>query len=279
MGGRIQQAHEYVDRCVTLCRGHGLEAIEIAYLPMRAATHMYCLRFEQALDDCRAVIELAAKVGQARAEIVSRSTSSWVLLERHEFAEAEEHARRGIEIADRIGARRLIPDFGDPLARIRLHAGNRAGALELLEKSWAFRWRPASHRPARPCSARWRWPPPIPSAGVKRYARGNRFSDRGCVSHNYFWFYRHAIEVSLNEGDWDAAESYARALESYFHAEPVPWADFVIARGQALTELGRKGPNEGVVAQLRQLRDDAARLGLQADLERLDAALEGGAIE
>ena len=41
-----------------------------------------------------------------------------------------------------------------------------------------------------------------------------------------------------------------------------------------MTELGRKGPNERVVAQLWQLRDDAARLGLQADLERLDAALE-----
>ena len=105
---------------------------------------------------------------------------------------------------------------------------------------------------------------------------GQSILDRGCVSHNYFWFYRHAIEVSLNEGDWDAAESYARALESYFYTEPVPWADFVVARGRALTELGRKGSNEHVVAQLRQLRDDAARLGLQADLERLDAALESG---
>ena len=104
---------------------------------------------------------------------------------------------------------------------------------------------------------------------------GQSILDRGAWATTT-WCYRHAIEVSLNEGEWDAAESYARALESYFHAEPVPWADFVVARGQALTELGRKGPNERVVAQLRQLRDDAARLGLQAGLERLDAALELG---
>src|SRR5262249_52864155 len=32
VGGRLRQAHDYVDRCVTLCRTHGLQAIEIAYL-------------------------------------------------------------------------------------------------------------------------------------------------------------------------------------------------------------------------------------------------------
>src|SRR5262249_3206723 len=97
VGGRLRQAHDYVDRCVTLCRTHGLQAIEIAYLPMRAATHMYGLQFEQALDDCRSVIDLAEKVGQPRAEVVSRNTSSWVLVDQHEFALAEEHARRGVE--------------------------------------------------------------------------------------------------------------------------------------------------------------------------------------
>ena len=123
---------------------------------------------------------------------------------------------------------------------------------------------------------RWHWSRPIPSAGAKRYGRGRQYWSEGCASHNYFWFYRRAIEVSLTENDWDAADAYARALESYFHAEPVPWADFIIARGQALAELGRQGPDERVVVQLRRLRDDATRLGLKTDVERLDAALESG---
>ncbi|HTS55005.1 MAG TPA: adenylate/guanylate cyclase domain-containing protein, partial [Burkholderiales bacterium] len=38
MGRRMQQAYDYADRCVTLCRARGLEGIEIAYLPMRAVT-------------------------------------------------------------------------------------------------------------------------------------------------------------------------------------------------------------------------------------------------
>ena len=68
VGGRFRTAHEQFDRCVTLCRAQGLRAIEIAYLPMRATTHMYCLRFGQALDDCRSVIELVTSVGQARGD-------------------------------------------------------------------------------------------------------------------------------------------------------------------------------------------------------------------
>jgi len=274
MGGRLRQAHNYVDRCVTLCRGRRLEAIEIAYLPMRAATHMYCLEFEQALDDCRSVIDLAAKVGQARAEIVSRSTSSWVLLEQREFAQAEEHARRGVDAAERIGARRLIPAFSDALARIRLHAGDRAGAVELLEGGWAIARETGATQVGPTVLGALAATTPDPVRRRTALAEGQAILDRGCVSHNYFWFYRHAIDVSLAESDWDAADAYAHALERYFHAEPVPWSEFIVARGQALAALGRQGPDELVVAQLHRLRNDAARLGLRTDFERFDAVLE-----
>ncbi len=276
MAGRLRRAHDYVDRCVTLCRGHGLEAIEIAYLPMRAATHMYCLQFEQGLEDCRSVIDLAARVGQARAEIVSRSTSCWVLLEQREFALAEEHARRGVDVANRIGARRLIPAFSDPLAQIRLHAGDRAGAVKLLESGWAISQETGVTQVGPCVLGALALVTTDPVRRREALREGQAILEKGCASHNYFWFYRRAIEVSLTENDWDAADAYARALQSYFHAEPVPWANFITARGQALAELGRQGPDERVVVELRRLRDDATRLGLKTDVERLDAALESG---
>ena len=103
---------------------------------------------------------------------------------------------------------------------------------------------------------------------------GQAILERGCPSHNYFWFYRRAIEVSLAEGEWDAADAYARALESYFHGESVPWADLIIARGRILADLGRRGPDDPVIQQLRRLRDEAARLGLKIELECFDAALQ-----
>jgi hypothetical protein len=103
---------------------------------------------------------------------------------------------------------------------------------------------------------------------------GQAILERGCVSHNYFWFYRYAIDVSLTERDWDAADAYADALERYFRAEPVAWSDFVVARGKALAEFGRRGPEERVVTRLRQLREDAARVGLRIDAAHLQATLD-----
>lgn len=274
MGGRLRQADDYLDRCVTLCRGQGLEPIEIAYLPMRAAIHMYSLRFEQALDDCRSVIERAQKVSQPRAEVVARFTSCWVLLEQREFALAEEHVRSAQEAADRLGVRRFIAGFSEPLARLRLQAGDRAGAVELLERGWAMSQETGVTQlgPIILGALAVATTNPVRRREVLR--EGQEILDGGCVSHNYLWFYRCAIDLSLAERDWDAADAYADALETHFHAEPWPWSDFVIARGKALAEFGRRGPADRVVMRLRRLRDEAVRVGLRTDLVHLDAVLK-----
>ena len=96
---------------------------------------------------------------------------------------------------------------------------------------------------------------------------------RGCVAHNYFCFYRDAIEVSLAEDNWDQADTYATALDTYFRAEPMACADFIVARGRALALFGR-GPRAAALQQVRQLRDQAARLNMLAELTRLEAAVE-----
>ena len=52
----------------------------------------------------------------------------------------------------------------------------------------------------------------------------------GSVSHNYLFFYQAAIDAALAASDWAAVERYADALEEYTRPEPLPWADFIIAR-------------------------------------------------
>src|SRR5262249_38696907 len=136
LAGRISDAHQKFDSCIKLSRANELVMSEVAYLPMRAVTHMYSLRFEESLEDCDATIDLAKKIGQARGELIARSTSSWILLDKCEVPTAEQHAKRGLEAVDVIGSRRFIPLFNDVIARIRLLAGDREGALEVLEESW-----------------------------------------------------------------------------------------------------------------------------------------------
>jgi class 3 adenylate cyclase/tetratricopeptide (TPR) repeat protein len=274
LAGRIQQAHKHFDRCVALSRSNDLVLTEVAYLPMRAVTHMYCLRFQEALKDCDAVADLAARIGQARGELISRSTSSWILLDRGELPQAEEHARKGLEAVKVIGARRFIPLFNDVIARIRLDAGDRNGALEVLEESWSV---------CREAGVAFAGPVVLGAVALattdaerrlEALRQGEAILQEGCASHNHFRFYRDAIEIGLRERLWDNAESYARTLQSYFGAEASPWSDFVVARSRALAAAARPGSNVTAITQLRKLRDYAAHVGMLATVSRFDQALE-----
>ena len=276
LAGRIRQAHRQFEECVALSRANRLLLTEVAYLPMRAVTHMYCLRFAESLDDCRSVIDLVARVGRARGELISRSTSSWILSDQTEFLRAEEHARKGLEAAEGIGARRFIPLLNDVLVRLRLQAGDSTSALELLDESWKVSSETGVTFVGPVVLGAVALATADPGRRLAALRQGEAILKAGCASHNYFWFYRDAIEVSLREQLWDMADTYASALERYSGSEPSPWPDFFITRGRALAAVGRPGPKEAAVAQLRHLRDYAVSVGILAAVSALDAALERG---
>ena len=77
----------------------------------------------------------------------------------------------------------------------------------------------------------------------------------------------------MNADDWDAAERYAAALEDYTRPEPLPWADFFIARGRALTRFGRSRRDAALGAELTRLQDEAERVGLRVAPPALERAL------
>jgi hypothetical protein len=98
--------------------------------------------------------------------------------------------------------------------------------------------------------------------------------NQGCVAHNYFWFYRDAIEASLMEGNWTEAESWACKLKNYFCGKPMPWAEFIVERGFALAEWGRTGHSRVLISQLQGLLAYAQNQGLIAETVKINAALD-----
>src|SRR5262245_5077037 len=158
-------------------------------------------------------------------------------------------------------------------ARIRLMAGDRKGALELLEESWNV---------SREASTAFVGPVVLgaialatddPGRRSEALRQGEAILREGCASHNHFRFYRDAIEVSLRERLWEDAEYYAAALERYFGAQSSAWSDFIIGRGRALAEAGNERPSPQAKARLRQLRDRALTVGMIAAVPQLDEAL------
>lgn len=92
-----------------------------------------------------------------------------------------------------------------------------------------------------------------PAARARALAAGDELLKRSLLSHNYFTFYDFAIQASLAAKEWDTAVRYCTALESHTASERFPWAEFIVARGRALTRHGQGDRDAALMAQLQEL--------------------------
>jgi len=81
------------------------------------------------------------------------------------------------------------------------------------------------------------------------------------------------METCLQMGEWNEADRYAQAAEDYTSAEPLPYIDFLIARGRALADFGRGNRDDATTQELQRLRDEAERVGLKVAIPALEEAL------
>ncbi|MCZ6533302.1 MAG: adenylate/guanylate cyclase domain-containing protein, partial [SAR324 cluster bacterium] len=180
----------------------------------------------------------------------------------------------GLELADSLGASRFKPFFIIFLARVRLaQKGHDPATVRLVEEALEI---------SRQTGAGFLTPWVLstlalvnddPALSRRALKQGEEILISGCVGHNYYSFYRDAIEVALNNGDWEEAERYASALEAYTRPEPAPWSDFFIARGRALAAYGRGSQDDALLEELKGLREEADRVGLKLALPALEEAL------
>jgi class 3 adenylate cyclase/tetratricopeptide (TPR) repeat protein len=273
MRARIKTAHQYFDRCIQLARAHGFGRLEVANRHMRGIMRYYQNDLRGAIDDTLAAAAAAAAVGQQRAEMVARAASGYILPDAGELEQAKQQCELALKLARRLGARRFEASSLRHLARIIAALGEPADAVTLLEQAYAIS-----------CDSGVTFSGPwvlgalaivTADPGTRRWAleEGETILARGCVFHNYFWFYRDAIEVSLSTEDWDAVERYASALEHFTHAEPVPWTSFFVARGRALAAHGRGLRGRATLQKLRHLRAEADRAGFKTISFVLEQAL------
>ncbi|MBT3172297.1 MAG: cyclase, partial [Rhodospirillaceae bacterium] len=112
---------------------------------------------------------------------------------------------------------------------------------------------------------------------LEALAGGEELLTEGCVGHNYYAFYRNAIEVSLHYRNWPEVERYAAALAAYSADEPLPWSEFLCARGRALAASGRGERSDANLRELERLRTEATAAGLNAPLAAIQQALDAAA--
>jgi class 3 adenylate cyclase/tetratricopeptide (TPR) repeat protein len=271
--GRMLTAGRHFRACIELSRQHGFGRIEVASLPMAAVTALYAGEYERALNEATGAVEAASRVGHRRAEMIAHHIVLICRAELGDFAAAHPSAERAIALARQLGARRFVAEGLGFLAGVEAARGNRSAATQLIREAVAIS-RDTGMAFLGPGLLGWlALYTEDPEEGRAALAEGEALLAAGSVSHNYFFFYRAAIDAALATKDWVAAERYADALEDYTRPEPLPWADFMIARGRALAAWGRGERDAVTAARLRALRDEAERAGLRSALHAIEAAL------
>jgi class 3 adenylate cyclase/tetratricopeptide (TPR) repeat protein len=271
--GRMLTAGRHFRACIELCRQHGFGRIEVASLPMAAVTAFYAGEYERALHESTGAVEAASRVGHQRAEMIARHIVFMCQAERGDFAEAQANVERAIALARQLGARRFEAEGLGFLAAVEAARGRRSRAARVVREALAIS-RETGMAYFGPCLLGW-LALHTDDAAERRaaLAEGEALLAAGSVSHNYIFFYHAAIEAALAVEDWAAAERYAAALEDYTRPEPLPWADFIGARGRALAAWGR-GERDAVAAErLRALREQAESAGLRSAVVAIEAAL------
>jgi hypothetical protein len=83
-----------------------------------------------------------------------------------------------------------------------------------------------------------------------------------------------AIRHALREGDWNRVDRYATRLETYTRHEPLPWANFMIAKGRTLGAWGGGERGPALADELRNLTKIAEERRLQLDHDEMKSARE-----
>jgi tetratricopeptide (TPR) repeat protein len=237
----------------------------------------HCLRYQNentlALEEHERGADASIRVGNRLAEMTSCESSGILLVEFGRYAEAVPVLEKALALSRQIGSRRydapILAHLGAALCELG-RAKEGRGAIDeatavVRETSPGFMG-------------------PLVLGLLALYADDHAVSEaalaeaeaimaKGCVGHNYLWFYRDAIEYSLQRRAWDDALRYAQALDDYTAAERLPWSDLVIARGRALVAFGRGERSHALKAELQRIHKETLRVKLAPMLPRLEAAL------
>lgn len=273
MAGRMRTAHEMLSKCVEICRQHGFGRTEVANAAQVCQTKIYRLELRDAIELGQTIVEAARSVGHDRAELNAASACLFAATELSDWSMAERYGNDVFALGERLGSVRFSQEAMSFMS-VRLNAqGRSAEALSKIRTSIAA---------ARELGFSFGGPRMLghfsritkdTKEQEDALAEAEAIIQSGCVGHNQPFFFRDAIEVMLDRGDWDGANRYADALAAFPPGETLPWSEYYAARARGLIAWGQGARDDEAVATLNRLRDEAQRIGLVSVVSALDQAL------
>ena len=272
--GRLRSAHEQFARCVALAREHGLAKLEVTVLHMVGWSAEYLLMARSAVETGLQGVALAARLADPRAAMLSHSlVADLATRALGDLELAAEHIVRSRELAKKLGAGRFIAQsFAIEASMALVRNDKKSARLLVLEGLTGLGEAGQRHIGATLYGQLARASESAPERS-EAICKGEALLDAGTPSHNHLHFAESATAALLEQGDWAGAERQCDRLERYCAREPLPWSEFVIARGRAFARLGRGERPDTLRETFEELRQTAARAELNVALPEIDAAV------
>ncbi len=263
MDCRMMTALRHFTDCVDLCEGHGLTRIMVPNRIMMGVCRIYTCAFDLALDDMRAAMEIALRIGDRHAEIMAALSMRSCLSAAGRYPEAESMQPQALNLARTLNARRYETIILCHCAEAALVKGFRAEGL-----AFARQGREMSEQTGLSFVG----PIVLGLLALLENQRedqeaalraGELLLERGCVGHNHFWFRRYAIERALLLEDWNEVDRQADELLLRMSQEPLAYASWVAQLGKILARRGRGDASETDEDELRLILTAAAEADMR----------------
>ncbi len=270
---RMRSAYDSLRLCVERCREHGLGYAEVANRVQMVHASYYFSDMRSTLDGYLQAFEAATKVGHQRAAMNACVGLCNVYLTLGENDQVAAQTATGRTLSQRLGAR--VWDMFWPMyeALALWHLGQRDRAAQLLEQAVATRSDTGGTFTGAWALGALSMIADSADTRERALREGEKILQGNCTGATYLWFYRYAMEGSLQAGDWDAVNRCAQALEDFTRAEPLSWSEFFIARGRSLAALGLGLRDDAVIEKLQRLRIEAESTGYYIAIPAIQQAL------
>ena len=268
--GRLRSARDAFTRCLAICEREGFIRFSIMNQCMVAIIGAHFGEFDAALAQLARTRGVAGDLQYRLGEAMCDESASFMLVFGGRYAEAAQTLARALSLAHAIGARRFEAIVEASSALVAWHDGRHDDARRHVRAAWALSEEIGPQFAGPIVLAAMAKCAHTPAERRNALRRGERLLAKRCLSHCYFGFYRVAIDLALEAGEWAEAERYAALLDDYTRPEPLPLIDLVVMRGRALAAAGR-GDADRTALEACRARINAWKLG--GLLPAVDAAL------
>ena len=262
--GRLITAEQQYRHCIAVCKQHHLIRDITVNQVMIGAILGYLNRFDDAEQIQQETLELAQKVRNHRAEAMSLIELADVYSEKNEQESGRLYANQGLQLAKRIGSKRIQCEAFLCLGTIDKNEA-------LLEQAYEI----ASTNPfGNSHLTSWilavqAWITHDSNKRTRALQEGEKLLPKQAISHNQLRFYRYAIESCLDTKNFDKAKYFMAALKRYTASEPLPWSEFIIQRANSLIRTAQGETGVGLEHDLKELialADSAGFIEAKANL-------------